>query len=100
MYINDSSDKKKATKPAVPTITKYPVTNKMQCKSATKFTGSRNDVFRFTSVPKPVNTTCNLLTKNSVTVQKSHKETTQPETIVAITTGNLHHHNYKLRYIS
>jgi len=102
VYINNSKDKEKVVpKPVVPVVTKFPgqfVTNKIQFKPTNKFPGSRNDVFRFTSITKPVNTTYNLVAKNSVTVQESHKKTTQPENTAAIATGNTYH--LKSRYIS
>ena len=74
-------------------VTKPPVqlkSNEIQNRPIKKFTRSRNDVFRFTSVPKqPVATTCNLVTKiNSMSVKGSCKNT---EAATVKATSNIKH---------
>lgn len=93
VYISNSSDMEKTAKPPV---SKLPVQLKNnESKPTTKFTGSRNDVFRFTSVPK---VTSNLTTKNNTTaVQRSCKKSTQLEATATIATSNIDHH--KLKYV-
>ena len=73
VFINKSNDKEKQTKPVV---NKIPVQHKskdtqhgIQDTSTKKSTDSQNNVFRFTTVPKPVNTTCNI-TKSRAVVQQ------------------------------
>ena len=73
VFINKSNDKEKQTKHVV---NKIPVQHKskdtqhgIQDTSTKKLTGSQNNVFRFTTVPKPVNTTCNI-TKSRAVVQQ------------------------------
>ena len=88
VFINDSKDKQ--SKPAVSKLPVQPKNSDIQCTPTKKFTGSRNDVFRFTAVPKPTSTTCTLVMKNSATVQESCKKN-QPETAATTATTNIHH---------
>ena len=84
-------DHSKQSKPAVSKLPVQPKNNDIQHISTKKFTGSRNDVFRFTAVPKPVSTTCTVVMKNSTTVQELCKKTNQPETVAKTATTNIHH---------
>ena len=93
-YVFINNDKEKQSKPAVIQPSQHK-SNDIRHTSK-KFTGSRNDVFRFTAVPKPVSTTCNLATKSSTTVQEPCKKTT-PETVATTAASNIHQH--KLKYV-
>ena len=76
----------------------HPTTSAIQSK---KITGSRNDVFRFTSVPKPVNDkTSSLVAKSSEVVQECHKKTNQPEAVNAVATSRRSVvHQQKFKYV-
>ena len=100
VFVSNSIDKKTIAKP--PTVSKLPVqhtNNAIQCRPTKKFTGSRNDVFRFTSVPKPVDSTANI-PKNSGMIQECHKKTSQPEATKAIASSKLSIvHQQKFKYV-
>ena len=115
VFVSNSTDKEIMAKPTVsklpiqptssaiqskkiPTVPVHPTSSPLQSK---KITGSRNDVFRFTSVPKPVsNKASSLVTKSSDMVQECHKKTNQPKSINAIATGRPNiMHQQKLKYV-
>ena len=114
VFVSNSSDKETMAKPTVSKLPIHPTTSAIQSKKIStapihpttsaiqskKITG-RNDVFRFTSVPKPVNNKASsLVAKSSKVVQECCKKTNQPESINAIATSRRSVvHQQKFKYV-
>lgn len=96
MFVSDGDDKVKVTNPAASKPPVQLTNDKTQRKPTKKFTGSRNDVFRFTSQesqPKPVNDAAfNLSPKNNPTVLQESCKKAESTAVIA-------NSNVKLKYV-